>query len=318
VQASGQVAVLVSARGDYVRIPFQDRRDARNDGTSVFRQLSPMLGVTFTPSATWRLYGSFGAGFRAPAALELACASPDASCPLPFSLGADPPLRPVVAWNRELGADWASPAGAAVTLSLFRSDVHDEIAFVASSSASGYFQNIPRTRREGLEATTRLPLPHAVTLRGSYSYVDATYRSHATLASTLAGNDVQPGNVFPLSPRHRGSLEVETVRALGPALLSAIVTVRAVSSQYLRGDEANQREPMAGYGVADFRLRGERGRLSSELALSNVLNRRYTLYGVYADNPKGVPGTPASGESVERFFTPAYPRVASISLAIRR
>ena len=75
---------------------------------------------------------------------------------------------------------------------------------------------------------------------------------------------------------------------------------------------------MAGYGVADFRLRGERGRLSSELALSNVLNRRYTLYGVYADNPKGVPGTPASGESVERFFTPAYPRVASISLAIRR
>jgi iron complex outermembrane receptor protein len=318
LRATPRVSFLLSARGDYVRIPFQDRRDASNDGTNVFRQLSPMLGVTFTPSATSRVYASFGAGFRAPAALELACASPEAACPLPFSLGADPPLRPVVAWNRELGGDWTSPAGTTATLSFFRSDVRDDIAFVTSRSASGYFQNIARTRRQGLEATAGVLLPHAVRLRGSYAYVDATYRSSATLASALTGNDVEPGSVFPISPRHRTSADVETVRALGAFLVDATFTVRAVSSQFLRGDEANRMEPMAGYTVADLRLQLERGRLSVHVAASNVFNRRYALYGVYADNPKGAPGSsPSRTTSVERFFTPAYPRTVSLALAVR-
>jgi iron complex outermembrane receptor protein len=315
--ATPRLSLLLSARGDYVRIPFQDRRDASNDGTSVFRRFSPMLGMTFTPSATSRVYASFGAGFRAPAALELACASPDAACPLPFSLGADPPLRPVVAWNREIGADWSTPAGTSLNLSVFRSDVRDEIAFVTSHSAAGYFQNIARTRRQGIEAAAGLLLPHAVRVRGSYAYVDASYRSDATLASALADNDVQPGSVFPISPRHRASAEVETVRALGAFLMDATFTVRAVSSQFLRGDEANRMQPMAGYTVADLRLQVERGRLSLDLAAYNLFNQRYALYGVYADNPKGAPGLPVDA-SVERFFTPAYPRTVSVALALHR
>jgi outer membrane receptor protein involved in Fe transport len=94
------------------------------------------------------------------------------------------------------------------------------------------------------------------------------------------------------------------VRALGPVLLDAALTVRAVSSQHLRGDEANRREPMSGYTVADLRLRAERGRLSIDFAVDNALNRQYTLYGVYADNPKGMPGTAPTAASVEPFFTP--------------
>jgi outer membrane receptor protein involved in Fe transport len=110
---------------------------------------------------------------------------------------------------------------------------------------------------------------------------------------------------------------VETVRALGAFLMDATFTVRAVSSQFLRGDEANRMQPMAGYTVADLRLQVERGRLSLDLAAYNLFNQRYALYGVYADNPKGAPGLPVDA-SVERFFTPAYPRTVSVALALHR
>ena len=49
------------------------------------------------------VYASVGQSFRAPAVLELACADETAACPLPFALGDDPPLQPVVATTFEVG-----------------------------------------------------------------------------------------------------------------------------------------------------------------------------------------------------------------------
>jgi iron complex outermembrane receptor protein len=251
--------------------------------------------------------------------LELACASPDAVCPLPFSLGADPPLRPVVAVSREVGFDWASPAGTSLALSLFRTDVRDEIVFVTSSTASGYFKNIANTRRQGIETTAGVRLTNTVRLLGSYAYADATYQSPSTLVSALAGNDVHAGSRFPLSPRHRVTMGIETVRMLGPLAATGQLNVRGVSSQNLRGDEANRTEPMAGYAVADLRLQLERGLLTADIGVRNLLDNQYTLYGVYAENPKGAfGGPPPVTPAVERFFTPAYPRSATVGLTLHR
>ncbi|MGI8510455.1 MAG: TonB-dependent receptor, partial [Gemmatimonadaceae bacterium] len=91
MQLTGRLSLLAAGRGDAVRVPFRDLRDAKNNGTTTFWHLSPRVGLTYLGENHIRLYGSTGSGFRAPAALELACASPTAPCPLPFSLGADPP-----------------------------------------------------------------------------------------------------------------------------------------------------------------------------------------------------------------------------------
>jgi outer membrane receptor protein involved in Fe transport len=160
-------------------------------------------------------------------------------------------------------------------------------------------------------------LPPAIRLFGAYTLVDATYGSTVALASPLADNVVTPGSRFPLSPRHRGSLGAEVERAAGRTLLGAGLTARGVSSSYLRGDEANRMAPLAGYVVADLRLSARRDRLAITIVADNILDRRYSVYGVYAENPKGPYGGPAPAEAqIERFFTPAYPRTVHVSVAI--
>ena len=90
-------------RYDEIHIPFEDELDPSADTTSTFRRLSPRGGVSLDVGPGASLYGSVGQSFRAPAVLELACADETAACPLPFALGDDPPLDPVVATTFEVG-----------------------------------------------------------------------------------------------------------------------------------------------------------------------------------------------------------------------
>jgi iron complex outermembrane receptor protein len=319
LQATDRLSVVASLRGDRARVPFEDRLDPANDGANGFQRLSPRVGVVWMTDAV-RLYASVGSAFRAPAPLELACASAEATCPLPFSLGADPPLAPVVAWNYEVGGSWSAPSSSTLALSLFHTDVRDEILFVSAQRAAGYFRNVDRTRRDGLEGSLRLPLPgEGLRLVGSYAFVAATFRSSATLASALAGNDVRAGDGFAQSPRHRAAIGLGMARVTGDALVDAELSARAVSSSWFRGDEANRMPTLPGMVVGDLRLAVRRPGAAVTLRVDNLLDRRYALYGVYAENSKGEYGTVApAGPAVERFVTPAYPRTIVLALEIQR
>jgi outer membrane receptor protein involved in Fe transport len=315
LQATRRLALSLSTRGDWSRVPFRDRRDPSNDGTSIFTRLSPKLGVTYTVGRV-RAYAAVGSAFRAPAALELACASPEAACPLPFSLGDDPPLQPVVAWNYETGAEWSSGSGATLSLSLYDTEVRNEIVFASATQVAGYFNNVPRSRRQGVETRFTALLPGDVArLFGSYTFLDATYRSTITLASALDGNDVEPGDHLALSPRHRATLGINAVRSLGDLTLDATLQARGVSSSFLRGDEGNRQAPLPGYAVADLETALRVGRLVFTVSVSNLFDRRYVVYGVFAENEKGpYGGPPPSTPEVERFLTPAYPRVLRVGV----
>ena len=314
LQVTPRIATTLAARGDYSRIPFRDLRDPANDGTSVFTRLSPQVGITYTVAHA-RAYASAGSGFRAPAALELACASPEAACPLPFALGDDPPLRPVVAWSFESGGEWSSGTGATFALSLFDTEVHDEIVFASASQTAGYFTNVPRTRRRGIETRFSVLLPATSRLSCSWTMVDATYRSAVTLASALDVNDVSPGDHFALSPRHRATLGLSTTQMIGGAALEATLSAQGASSAWLRGDEANTQPSLPGYVVADLSAALQLGRFTLTGSVMNLFDRRYEIYGVYAENPKGAYGGAAPAmPTVERFLTPAYPRTVRFGL----
>lgn len=313
------LAITAAARADYVRIPFRDLRAPENDGTSTFRRISPLLGATYRAGDWLRLYVSASSGFRAPAALELACADAHAPCPLPFALGDDPPLRPVTVWNQEVGADWIPAKGVALRVAGFRAEGHDEIVFVASQTAAGYFQNISRTRRQGLEVSAALALPAGVRASTSYAYVDATYRSTVQLASAIPdAAPAHPGDRFPLVPAHRATARVAMTRSMGTTVFDGELSARAISSRFLRGDEANDHPPVPGYVVAGLRLAATHGRASAALHVDNILNERYTTFGVYGLNPLGPPTGPRpTSPALERFLTPGYPRTFALSVAVR-
>ncbi|HEX5438025.1 MAG TPA: TonB-dependent receptor [Gemmatimonadaceae bacterium] len=315
------VALTAAVRGDYVRIPYRDLLDPGNDGTSSYTRVSPRVGLNYQLTSDIRGYVALNTGFRAPAALELACASAVAPCSLPSALGADPLLRPVTVYDYETGLDWEPAARTNLDAVVYWSDVHNDIVFAQPSATEGFFRNVARTRRDGLELSGGIGLPAGLRAFGSYSYVAATYRSTVRLASAVVGAaPAEPGDQFPLSPRHRGTVGIEEVRTVGRTVLDGAISLRMTSSQYLRGDEANDFQPLAGFAVTDVRLAAGLPHVRVSAHLTNLFNQRYATFGIFAVNAKGPFGGPPPADPdsapVERFLTPGLPRAFTVSVSL--
>lgn len=310
------LGLTIAARADYVRTAITDLRDPENDGSAAFRRGSPRAALTYR-AAHGGAYLAINTAFRTPAALELACADEQAPCVLPFSLGDDPPLAPVTVTSWETGASWSPAPWLSTDLSLYTSRVRNEIVFAASSRTAGYFRNIPRTRRQGLElafrAERRSP---GTTLRafGQYALVDARYESSVQLASALPDEPrVGAGDRLPLSPRHRGGAGVGATMASRLAIVDLELHARGASSQLLRGDEANTQPPLPGYVLAATHLSLRRDRIALALDVDNLLGKRFATFGTFAADPLATAGS--ADPPVTRFVTPGYPRSLTLSLS---
>ena len=167
-----------------------------------------------------------------------------------------------------------------------------------------------------MEVSGRLALPAGLRAFASYSFLDATYQSTVLLASALPEPDsARPGDTFPLSPRHRGTIGIGATRVIKTSVLDGELSLRAVSSQYLRGDDANREQPLPGYGVVDLRMTLEHERFAVSASVTNLLDRRYETFGIFALNPKGPLVGPRPAEpTLERFLNPGYPRALTLSV----
>ena len=317
------LSMTVAVRGDYVRLPITDLLDAAYSGINSYWRPSPKIGINYRPSDEVRAYAAFNTGFRAPAALELSCADATAPCSLPFALGADPPLKPVTVLDYEAGIELDPASRTNLAMSAFLSDVRNDILFVQPTATTGFFQNVARTRRAGVDLSGAVGLPSGLRAYGSYSYVAATYRTTVQLASALGDEPpVQPGDRLPNSPAQRASAGLDFRRAISRSVLEAAIELHGVSGQYVRGDEANVRPELPGYAVTDIRLIGHLPHATLRAYVTNIFNRRYSSFGVYARNVKGpLYGPPPSdpGDApVERFLTPGQPRLFVLSIGVEQ
>lgn len=315
----GRLTLSGGGRYDFVRVPFRNQIRTYDNTTNDYRNLSPRIGASVALARGASLYASAGRSFRAPAILELGCADPEAACPLPFALGDDPPLAPVRATTYEVGGQLARGPLVA-TASAYRTEVRDEIFFVASEAAllAGYFTNLDRTRREGVELGVQgASAGDRLSWYGSYAWTRATFRSEAELfsirgdddfaGSPLAGdNDVAPGRALPLVPRHQlkagGLLRLDAGLSLG-------LDVRRTGRQWLRGDEANVTTPLDAYTVANARAGIARNGWELAAIVTNVLDARAATFGTFNENRR-------TGE-LERFLTPLNGRAVKLLLKRR-
>lgn len=313
--ASWDVAPVLAAtlvgRFDYVRLPYEDLLDPSQNGRNVFRRLSPRAALSWTPTPGHEVYASLSRGFRTPAVVEIACSDSTAACPLPFALGPDPALRPVIATTYELG--WrVQPArpGVSASADAYRTDVRDDIFFVAPTATTGYFQNIGATRRAGVEASLQWSSPRGARAYANYGYTAATFQTSAVLSTGRPpGNEtVTPDDRLPMVPAHRGNAGL-TVPLRGEVRLR--VDARYVGPQYLRGDEQNVEARLPDYTVVDAALSAELdgGRYDLRIMMPNVFDHAYVTFGTFAANPT-LPGAP-----VQRFVTPGMPRHVLVSIS---
>ena len=314
-----RLTATAAARYDWIRVPFEDLIDATQSGLHIFRRLSPRAGLTWSGGRGHEVFASVSRGFRAPAVVELACADPRAACPLPFALGPDPALKPVVATTYELGWRVRAPAGGGhvdASADVYRTDVRDDIFFIASTVTGGYFRNIGATRRSGAELALQWRGPSGVRAYANYGYTRATFETTATLATTrdTAGETVTPGDELPMVPGHRvnAGLAVPVLRSHGTetgVALIAGVDARYVGRQWLRGDEQNVTRRLSDWAVADLSLTLTWRDFELRGAVRNLFDGRVFNFGTFAENPTA-PGSP-----VQRWLTPGLPRHVQVSVS---
>jgi outer membrane receptor protein involved in Fe transport len=324
-------SATASARYDAARVVIEDRSgaDAALNGTHTFARLDPALGVTFHPGEAWTAYARYSEGMRAPTPIELTCADPSVPCKLPNQFLADPPLAKVVASTFELGARGRVPA-LAWSAAAYRTDLRDDLAFIASGAGAGnagYFQNVGRTRRQGVELAATLALD-ALTLALRYDAVDARFRSafaaaspHNSTADAQGAIVVRPGDRMPGIPGQSAKLRLDfaaTPRlSLGGSLL-------AMGSQYARGDEnnADRAGRLPGYFVANLDAQYVlTPRVTLFAQIDNVLDRRYANFALLGENVFTGPDRtfgPAAGIApvAEQFRALGPPRGAWVGVRV--
>ena len=263
------------------------------NGKDTYQRVNPSAGLTFNPLDAFALdtplkelttYFNYNEGFRAPTAVELSCADPNAPCTLPNSMVSDPALKAVVSHTLEVGARGKFSPALKWNFALYQTRNTNDILFLNSpgSVINGYFQNVGATLRQGAEFGLSGLAWDKLNWYLSYGFVDATYQTTATLSNSLGSETITPGSKIPSIPQNTfkvgGEYEVFHNGFLGSDL-------QHVTSQYARGDDQNLYPQIPNYTVLNINARYVINKNIELYATGrNVLDNHYASFGQLGQN----------------------------------
>ena len=186
-------------------------------GDHTFSRVNPSIGFTFTPTDALTYYANYNEASRAPTVIELGCANPAQPCGLPNDFASDPDLKQVVARTFEIGLRGNLPDQRLNwSADVFHTVNSNDIQFIATSTNSGYFDNVGSTRRQGLDLALGgkqggLQLAPGVQLRRCDLPVGLRRSTPHPTAPPMptATSWCSPGDRIPLIPRHTGRLVLD-------------------------------------------------------------------------------------------------------------
>lgn len=291
-----RLSATAGARYNFARIRVQDMLGTSPDlnTDSTFSRINPLAGLTYKIAPWLTVYGGYSEANRAPTPLELGCSNPAKPCLLENFLVSDPPLNQVVAHTYEAGLRGTLPVldgSFGWKAGLFRTDSDDDIITLASNiQGRGYYQNVPKTRRQGVELSAEYKSGRWLAYAG-YSYIDATYQFSGTIASPnnpLSDADgnvfVTPGNRIPGIPQHQFKAGADYFVTPEWKIGGDIV---AVGERFYVGDDSNLNPKLPAYFVANLRTSYQVTKNITLFAnINNLFNNKYPLFGTFFE-PQG-------------------------------
>lgn len=288
-------------------------------GDHEFKRLNLAGGLTWQISNAFTAFSSISQSSRAPSPVELTCANPDAPCRLPNGFVDDPPLEQVVATTYELGLrggnddlQWRAAA--------FRSENQNDILFIAAESRfAGYFDNVGKTGRQGVELGLDWAFAERWRLSVNYTWLNAEFRDAFQTNSpnhpirdpndeelpAARTQQVEAGDRIPLIPEHLFNVGVDWAPT---ERLRLGMDVVGNGDQIYRGDASNtDSEKIDGYAIvnanAAFKITD---RITTFVRVNNVLDSDYETFGLYGEADEVLNGD--RYEEANRFIGPGAPR----------
>ena len=270
--------------------------------THVFTRFNPSVGLTYAIQDNLSVYGSYSESNRAPSPSELTCAQDDSraeqiSCSLPNSFLADPPLDDVVARTVEAGLR-GNNTGVNWNANVYYTELKDDLFFFPATEddpadprlRTGNFDNIDKTARAGLELGL-FGEADKFDWFANYSYVRATFEDKFQYAREVDDNletfTVNKGDRLPGIPAHNVKIGADyhfnQQFSLG-------LTASYHSSQYYRGDEANEDKKISAYKVVNLHSRYKlNDNVQFFAKVDNLFDSKYETFGLYGE-PDEAPG----------------------------
>jgi outer membrane receptor protein involved in Fe transport len=244
--------VTASARYNHTKVENRDNLNAPGSAASLtgdhsFNRVNPSLGLTYTPTETLSVFGSYSESNRAPTSIELGCANPAQPCKLPNAMASDPPLNQVVAKTYDFGVRGKLADSLNWNASVYRTMNHDDIHFINSSAFSGalgYFDNVGRTKRQGLDLGLSGSIDKLF-FKAGYSFISAKYDTDLNLVNEVNSTsgaiddgviNVRKGNYLAGIPKHQFKLRLQYNITPQWSVGSNAV---AYSDQFVQGNENN-------------------------------------------------------------------------------
>lgn len=281
--------------------------------------------------ASWHWYGAvstyarYGETQRVATPAQLGCTHPEQRCHFPHAFVVNP-LQQATARTLEAGV--RGHISESVTSSLhwsvapFVTVSDNDIVFVRSGQGTGYFENIGKTRRRGIEAAISA-IDGKLRWFANYAYIRATFEDSFFVLSEYdpaanADGDMplRSGDRLPGIPLHSAKMGVSY--ALTPRWQIALDTV-TTSSRVLRGEEGSDQPRVNGFTImsahGSYRIRKN---LEAFVLAENILDTEYetfSTFGVSAEIPLPDLGYPAADP---RFLGPGAPRGIWIGLRFSR
>jgi outer membrane receptor protein involved in Fe transport len=300
-----KLALTASGRFNIANIALHDQNPPNPNapgggltGRHYYDHFNPAIGATYDVTELLTVYGSYSEANAAPTPAELSCASPQDSCSLANFMSGDPNLKQIVTHTFEAGLK-GTLIGPLESIIVYNADYYDaitsdDIEFLQSPYnpiSSGYFGNVGNVERTGVDAGVHLSF-NRLQIYGSYSRIDATYRSSFIEHSNNPNANAQ-GNITVLPGDHLPGIP-ENIVKFGAAYQAtrrwnAGISVTAQTSTFLYGDAANLTPPAPGYIVVDLTTRYDvTPNLQVFGGIDNVMNARYYNYGTFS--PTGLAG----------------------------
>jgi vitamin B12 transporter len=282
IRALDQVRVVVGAEHEQLR--FSDGTDRFSRGvTSGWGELivTPLDRLTLTGAVRYDDEDAFGgnttlaanAAYTAPTGTTLRASYAEGfKAPTLYQLFAPfygtPTLQPETAKSWDAGVEQRVIGDQLVaSVTYFRRNTRNQIDF---DPVSFTYSNIARTRGQGVEVGLVLRPSDAVTVAGSYSFIDAENRSAGFVGNDLAR---RPRQAVSVSADYR----LPADGFLGGLSLGG--TVQVVGNSF---DNAANTVRLDGYALASFRAELPLGeRLSIYGRIENAFNERYQVVSGY-------------------------------------
>ncbi|HSQ31533.1 MAG TPA: TonB-dependent receptor [Gemmatimonadaceae bacterium] len=291
----GRVRATAGVRADRVRFEVRDRylSDGRDDsGNRTLNAVSPMLGIAARVSPFQSFYATVGSAFETPTTTELGNQADG-------SAGLNRDLKPQYSTTYELGSKGVAIGNLQYDVSMFRTEVRDELIPFEVPGGNGrtYYRNAGRTRRQGAELALATDV-------GPVSLVTAYAFSRFRFREFVNGTAQYGGNTIPGVPEHQVQAAATWHLARG------FVVTEAIAKSRVFVNDANATSA-PGFAVFNLRAGGTatfgKPWLAPVIGVQNLFDRKYV--GSVAIN--------ASGASIAstKFYEPAPGRTWFVGLS---